>query len=169
MPTLNMFVLIYLGTWFSKYLLKTYIVHSQMLSIAVVFLWEQVGISYNKLKCRRQVNFLYYRDIEDRSNFENFSPLLPWVFSPYHPERQGVCSPSSLPGRIMTQSKLSHSKPSWILFPALVLTILFLTPCCLGEDGLLQARDFQRPYLNNLYTGRAFVGWMDGWKEGGLM
>lgn len=63
----------------------------------------------------------------------------------------------------------SFVTPSWILFPALVLTILFLTPCCLGEDGLLQARDFQRPYLNNLYTGRAFVGWMDGWKEGGLM
>lgn len=52
-----------------------------MLSIAVVFLWEQVGISYNKVECtRRQVNFLYYRDIADRSNFENFSPSRPEPF-----------------------------------------------------------------------------------------
>ena len=64
---------------------------------------------------------------------------------------------------------LSFVTPSWISFPAPVLTIFFLIPFCLSEDGLLQARAFQRPYLNNIYTGRAFVGWMDRWKEGGLM
>ena len=46
---------------------------------------------------------------------------------------------------------LSFVTPSWISFPAPVLTILFLTPCCLGEDGLLQEGPF-RGHTSIIYT-----------------